>query len=99
MAKQWIYIWDNLISETVTIDGLDIWKTDWKTVKDEKAFVIDPIYGNEKEFQIVEHRKKDGTIIRIAFEEHTPGVYLAYIDNPELMSKINPKPTRKIHFE
>lgn len=89
--KSWIYIWDSLCSDDVKIDGISIYDPHWKRIRDEEAKVVDPIYGETHTYPVFAYKKKDGTVLRVAMTEHTPGVYLAFVDDPELVGKVFPK--------
>ena len=96
--KRWIYVWDSLSSDDATIDGVKIQGDGWELVQAETAKVTDPIYGKKYIYPVYEYKKPDGTILRVATREQTPGVYLAYVDDKNLVNKVHPKPTRKAKF-
>ena len=98
--KKWIYIWDSLCSDDFSI--LDVkfsYAKDWSRVSGELAKVIDPIYGKRTEYPIYEKETSPGIKVRIAFCEHTPGVYLAYCDEPDVAKTVEPKSSREIKFK
>lgn len=95
----WIYVWDSLTTDDASISGVSINDEKWTRCKDEKANVTDPIYGKPYVFPVYSHTKSDGTVVRMAFQEQTPGVYLAFVESEAMAATVVPHPTRTAKFK
>lgn len=95
----WIYAWDSLISEEGSVDGVSLLDaTNWTRVENETANVVDPLYGNREVFPIYTHTKSDGKIVRVAFQERSPGVHIAFVESESVLKTVRPQPSRLVKF-
>ena len=78
--QQWIYVTTSLEGEDREIEGLKIWKHEWKRIDGENAPVIDPIYGESHVFAVYE-MEKDGKIVEFAAGEFSNQVWGFYVRN------------------
>jgi len=96
----WTYVWDSLCSEDFSIFGAKFAHAfGWTRVKGEFAEVVDPIYGESSKYPIYAREFEGKGIVRVAYTEHTPGVYLAYVNDPIVIESVDPKSTRVIKYK
>ena len=95
--KKWHFVWDSLENVDATIDGVSINNGKWDGCGS-SADVVEPLYGETRKYSIYQHVKDDGTIIRMAFAEQTPGVYLAFVESEDIAATVSPQSTREIRY-
>lgn len=82
-----------------TIAGVHFrYRRRWKLLAIEHATIVAPLDGSRHRDPIYAFKQHDGTILRVAATEHTPGVYLAFTDNPAHDEAVHPQSTRDVLF-
>jgi hypothetical protein len=74
--RKWNYIGTSTELQPFEIQGLDVWKHDWKTICD-RAEVKDPLYGQDFSFAVFEISDGKNKVI-FAAGEFSNGVWGFY---------------------
>ena len=82
--SSWTFFWCNLASDDFSVCGISFEKENfkfWST--SELVSVVDPIYGTTSQINVyrMEHNRH---LYHVAYEEHTPDVYVAFADDETL---------------
>jgi hypothetical protein len=83
---QWIFLGNSIDSTSFEIDGIDVWKQDWRRTSEPKAEVRDPLYNQDFSFNVyeIEVGKKK---IKFAAGEFSNCVWGFYVPKDNLYSR------------
>ena len=80
---QWVFIRSSLDCDDTEIEGIKIWKHDWKCVESEIACVKDPHYGQSFRFAVYRVQLQEKTL-EFAAGEFSNGIWGFYTRNRPL---------------
>jgi len=86
--SNWNFFWCNIASDDFSVAGepFNVEKAGISKFKATRQYVevVDPIYGKLSPWYEVYLLEHDGLTLRVAYREHTPGVYVAFADDETL---------------